>query len=148
MDRLLEEILADIGEQGGDACPYGASVRRRLTQIQDFREEVAEVFSILAVIARHIQRRLPTYVSNRDVGTEVVKQLGNTPLHDTIEADIEDVYAYGDRPKFRVAKLLHDLGADVTVRNVRGQTPLDVVGNYGQDAEYFRNVLAEVLDLR
>ena len=78
----------------------------------------------------------------------VTDSLGNTPLHDTIEADIEDVYAYGDRPKFRVAKLLHDLGADVTVRNVRGQTPLDVVGNYGQDAEYFRNVLAEVLDLR
>ncbi len=95
MDRLLEETLADIGEQRRDGCPHGASVRRRLTQIQDFREDVAEVFSILAVIAHHIQRRLPPYVSNRDVGTEVVKQLGNPELGSiAIGIDVFDVCLY------------------------------------------------------
>jgi ankyrin repeat protein len=60
---------------------------------------------------------------------------GQTPLHLAIDSDLDGFNQTGTPVTFRSARRLIDLGADLSIKDHRGKTPLDWVNDYGEFAK-------------
>jgi ankyrin repeat protein len=68
---------------------------------------------------------------------------GQTPLHISVDSDIDGAIQTGEPIEYRATMMLIDLGADATIQNDKGETPLDWVDRYGeQSRERFDELVA------
>lgn len=67
---------------------------------------------------------------------------GQTPLHIAVDSEI-DTTVQTDAPLlYKTTKILIEFGADLTVKNNRGESPIDWINNYGEKA---RSIFDEVM---
>ena len=59
---------------------------------------------------------------------------GRTPLHIGVDCDIDGAIQTEEPLEYRATKSLIELGADTTIQNDKGETPMDWVDRYGEKA--------------
>jgi ankyrin repeat protein len=67
---------------------------------------------------------------------------GQTPLHFAVDSEIDATIQTGVPLLYKTTKRLLELGADLNVKNNKGETPMDWINNYGENArKIFKDVM-------
>jgi|SRR5882724_598119 len=116
-DRLFEDVKRWI-ESGGSASAIKPESNWWLLNI------AAEFQCVEAI----------EYLISQGGDPNLPDKFGSTPLHISVDSEIDATTQVGAPLEYRATKRLLEFGADLTIKNMKGETPLDWINKRGTQA--------------
>lgn len=96
--------------------------------------EPRQGWSLLHVAAEFQNIAAIEYLINAGADPNQCDQHGQTPLHIAVDSEIDGAVQMREPLEYKAAKRLIELGAQTTIRDSQGKTPIDWVDGYGNEA--------------